>query len=105
MDETRFESALADMAQDAERIDDEDPRQMAGFMRKFFDRTGMPLGPGVEEAIRRMESGDDPDRIEEEMGDLLAGEEAELLQPGSGGLRGLRRRLRPPSVDKTLYEL
>ena len=105
MDEARVESALADMAHDADRIDEEDPRQMAGFMRKFFDRTGMPIGRGVEEAIRRMESGEDPDRIEEEMGDLLEGEEAELLQPGSGGLRGLRRRLKPPSVDETLYEM
>lgn len=105
LDETRMESVMGELAQDVEKIDEDNPRQMAGFLRKFFDRTGMPLGPSVQEAIRRMEAGEDPDRIEEEMGDQLAGEEAQLLTGGSGGLKQLERKLRPPNVDKTLYEL
>ncbi len=98
-------SVMGELAQDVDKIDEDDPRQMAGFLRTFFDRSGMPLGPGVQEAIRRMEAGEDPDRIEEDMGDQLAGEEARMLAGGSGGLKRLERRLRPPDVDKTLYEL
>jgi putative FmdB family regulatory protein len=105
LDEGRMESVMAEMAQDMERIDEHDPRAMAGFMRKFFDRSGMPLGPGIEEAIRRMESGEDPDKIEEEMGDLLDGEEHGLAPTGARGLSGLKRRLRAPEVDSTLHEL
>jgi hypothetical protein len=61
----------------------------------------------MEEAMRRMEAGEDPDRIEEEMGSLLEEEEPEFGEPeGSPGRLGsLRRRLRPPQVDETLYEL
>jgi putative FmdB family regulatory protein len=108
LDEARMERVMAEMAQEIDGVDEEDPRQMARVMRKLFDGTGLQLGPGMEEAIRRMEAGEDPDKIEEEMGDLLEGEEETLLGPGGGGrgrLRALRRRLRPPSVDRTLYEM
>jgi len=64
----------------------------------------MKLGPGVEEAIRRMEAGEDPEKIDEEMGDLLD-DEAPFLTGGSGGIKALRRKLRPPAVDDSLYEL
>ncbi len=57
----------------------------------------------MEEAIRRMEAGEDPDQIEEEMGDLLEDEDP-FSFGDSQSLKGLRRRL-PPSVDTTLYEM
>ena len=104
-DETRMEQVMAEMAREVDPASEDDPRQMAQMMRKLFDGTGMRLGPGMDEAIRRMEAGDDPDQIEEEMGDLLAGEEDSLFDPGGGGLRALSRKLKPPSVDQTLYEL
>ncbi len=40
-------------------------------MRRLFEATGMPVGAGMEEALRRMESGEDPEKIEEEMGDVM----------------------------------
>jgi putative FmdB family regulatory protein len=104
-DEVRMEAAMADLAADAERVDENDPRQMARFMRRFFERSGMPIGPGVEEAMRRMESGEDPDAIEDEMGDLLDQDGEAPAEPGPGGLARLARRLRAPQVDPTLYEL
>jgi hypothetical protein len=57
-----------------------------------------------EEALGRMESGEDPDKIEEEMGDLLDDENALFGSPGHR-LRAMPQRLRPPQVDKTLYAL
>ena len=87
-------------------VDESDPRQIAGLMRKVFDRTGMPLGDGMEEAMRRLEAGEDPERIEEEIGDLLEAEpgDDDASAPGER-IRRLSRRLRPPGVDTTLYEL
>jgi putative FmdB family regulatory protein len=108
LDEARMERVMADMAREVDGVDEDDPRQMARVMRKLFDGTGMSLGPGMEEAIRRMESGEDPDKIEEEMGDVLEGEDETMVGQGGGGrgrLRALQRRLRPPAVDRTLYEL
>lgn len=104
IDEARLEQAMASMAGEADRIDEDDPRQMAGLMRKLYDATGLELGQGMEEAIRRMEAGEDPDQIEEEMGDLLEGEDP-LASGGRCDLKRLRKRFRPPEVDETLYEL
>ena len=104
LDEARMEQALAEMAGEAENINEDDPRQMARMMRKLYDATGLPLGDGMEEAMRRMEAGEDPDAIEAEMGDLLDNDDI-LFGPGKSGLKGMTRRLRPPEVDKKLYDL
>jgi hypothetical protein len=77
---------------------------MAHLMRKLYDATGMKLGGGMEEAIRRLEAGEDPDKIDDEMGDLLEGE-GPFLMEGERSLKTLSKRLRPPSVDETLYEM
>ena len=108
MDDERMERAMAEIAREAEQVDEEDPRQMGRLMRRLFDSTGMPLGSEMEEAIRRLESGEDPDKVEEQMGDLLGGEDGSLsagTNGGGSGLKALRRKLTPPRVDKTLYEL
>ena len=105
IDENRMEQAMEAMAHEMEGINEEDPRQLASLMRKLYDTTGLRLGDGMEEAIRRMEAGEDPDKIEEEMGDLLGQEDPFMSGQGRRGLKGFRKRLRPPAVDDTLYEL
>jgi hypothetical protein len=71
MDESQLESAMESLASEADGIDENDPRQAANVMRKLFDATGMPLGGSMQEALKRMESGEDPEKIEEDMGDVL----------------------------------
>lgn len=119
MDEAKMERAMEAMAQEAEGMNEDDPRQMARMMRKLYDTSGMPLGPGMEEAMRRMEAGEDPDKIEEELGDVLEQEDPFGGEPGEGGeegeggkgpkhggsLRAISRKLKPPKVDETLYDL
>jgi putative FmdB family regulatory protein len=102
-DEARLERAMAELASEAERLDESDPKAMARLVRRLFRETGLPLGTGMEEAIRRMEAGEDPDRIDEELGDML--EQEEPVAEGADTLSRVRRRLRPPAVDDTLYEL
>lgn len=103
-DEVKMERVMEEMARETEGMSEDDPRQMARLMRKLRDATGMDLGEGMEEAIRRMEAGEDPDKIEEEMGDLLETEEPTFGQSGRS-LRHLSKRLKPPEVDETLYDL
>lgn len=101
LDEAKMEKAMAMLAGEAEKISDDDPRQAAQLMRKLSDATGLTLGAGMEEALHRLEQGEDPDRIEEEMGDLMEGEEPFLLEG-----RGKRGSKKPrPRVDETLYDL
>jgi putative FmdB family regulatory protein len=101
MDESKMEQAMSLLAREAESMDENDPRQAANLMRKLSDMTGLNLGPGMEEALRRMEAGEDPDQIEAEMGDLLEGEDPFSFGEKPSGLR----KTRPPRKDETLYEL
>ena len=103
IDEDRMEKAMAMLAGEADRIGEDDPRQAAALMRKLSDATGLNLGPGMEEALRRLERGEDPDRIEEEMGDLLEAEEPFLFDGKGPGAKGGKKSR--PRVDETLYEL
>jgi putative FmdB family regulatory protein len=114
VDEARLERAMEALAGDMDSIDENDPRQGAQLMRKLFSATGMPVGGGMEEALRRMEAGEDPEKIEEEMGDVfeedpfggLLGGEGTEKEPGEGkkNLARLRRML-PPAHDPELYEM
>lgn len=102
LDESRMERALGELAMEAEGINEEDPRQMAQFMRKFSEKSGLNLGDGVEEALSRLEAGEDPEAIEEQMGDLFDDENPFAPEVKKG------RRSRDsaaPFRDETLYEL
>jgi len=101
IDESKLEKAMSALASEAERINEDDPKQAAQLMRKLTDMTGLELGSGMEEALRRMEAGEDPEQIEAEMGDLLEDEDSIMFQ----GQRKSGRRKRPPRKDETLYEL
>lgn len=101
IDESKMEKAMSMLAGEADKINEDDPRQAAMLMRKLSDATGLNLGPGMEEALSRMERGEDPEKIEAEMGDLLEGEEPFMVGPKAkkGGKR------QKPLVDEKLYDL
>jgi putative FmdB family regulatory protein len=101
IDESKMEKAMSMLASEAEKIKDDDPRQAARLMRKLSEATGLKMGAGMEEALSRMERGEDPDRIEQEMGDLLEGEEPFVME-GKSSAAGKKEK---PAVDNTLYEL
>jgi len=101
IDESKMEQAMNLLANEAEQMDEDNPRQAADLMRKLTDMTGMNLGPGMEEALARMEAGEDPEQIEAEMGDLL--EEEDPFTFKQRVLKGLKKR--PPRVDEELYYL
>ncbi len=102
-DEGKMEQAMNMLASEAENINEDNPHEAANLVRKLTDMTGLELGNGMNEALARMENGEDPEKIEAEMGDLLEGEEP-FLMPGRKG-KGIKATLPEPSRDETLYEL
>ena len=104
VNEAALERAMTSLAGQAESMDDSDPRQAADLMKKFSKMTGMQFGDGMKEALARMEQGEDPEKIEEELGDLIESEDpfvaGEHQLDGSGGRRG-----RGPMRDPTLHEM
>ena len=105
IDESKLERAMMSLASEAENIDENDPRQAAKLMKKLFDATGLEIGGPMEEAIRRMEAGEDPDAIEEEMGDLFDDDDIFKNLGTKKGIKSLKRKYLPPSKDDTLYEM
>ena len=89
-DDPRVERAMMDLERDMEHLDENNPKHMAHIMRKMKDV--MPAGTMPKEldvAIKRLEAGEDPEKIEEDMGDVLGefmgGDEEGGGGPGGGG--------------------
>ena len=72
LDDPRMARAMAEMEREMEHLDENNPRHMAHIMRKM--KGLMPAGSMPKEmdiAIKRLEAGEAPEKIEEDMGDLL----------------------------------
>ena len=85
MDDPRVERAMMEMERDMEGLDENNPRHMAHMMKKMKDL--MPPGSMPKEldvAIKRLEAGEDPEKIEADMGDVL-GDFMGGPESGSGG--------------------
>ena len=128
MDDPRMEHAMMEMEREMSSLDEEnpDPRQMGRLMRRMSELTGEGGGDErMEEMIRRLESGEDPDKMEEEFGDVMGEDDGEGgglpgEEDGSGGgspgfenggakmLSLLRRRghsMQRRRADPELYEM
>lgn len=108
LDETRMEKAMEALAGEMEGLEGgggaEDPRAMARFMRRFTQMSGMEAGPKMEEMLRRLEAGEDPEAMEKEMGaDDMTDEEA--MSEFFKLKKAARGKKRKPKEDETLYFL
>lgn len=101
-DDPKIERVMGELERDMEHLDENNPRHMAHLMKKMKDV--MPPGTMPKEldvAIKRLEKGEDPEKIEEDMGDVLGdvlggGEDEGGLGTG-GGMGGYTR-------DSGLYD-
>ena len=89
MDDPKVAAVMNELERDMEHMDENNPRHMAHMMKRMKEI--MPPGTvtkEMDEAIKRLEKGEDPEKIEEEMGDLLGGmfgDEDEMGMGGGGG--------------------
>jgi putative FmdB family regulatory protein len=102
IDEAKMGKAMETLAAEAEHMNENDPRQAAQLMRRLTDMTGLKLGDKMEDALNRMEAGEDPEALEQELGDL---DENDLfkIDQGKGNLSKSRRPA--PRRDEALYEM
>ena len=71
-----------EISSDMADIDENDPRSMARAVRRMADEMGEDLGPELEHALGRLEAGEDPEKIEQELEEMGFGEDD---GPGSMG--------------------
>jgi len=105
IDEAKMERAMETLASQADGLDENNPRQAVDLMRRFSELTGLRLGDKMEDALARIEAGEDPEAVEKEMGDL---DESDLFKlDGTGGEKTAVRSVRKkaPRRDETLYEM
>jgi putative FmdB family regulatory protein len=97
-DDPRVERAMMEMERDMEHLDENNPRHMAHMMKKMKDV--MPPGTIPKEldvAIKRLEAGEDPEKIEADMGDVLGEFMGGPGEEGGGGGGGYTK-------DSGLYD-
>jgi hypothetical protein len=103
MDDPGMMAAMSEMEREMASMDEEnpDPRQMARMMRRMAELSGEGFDEGMEEMVRKLEEGQDPDKLEEELGEVLGdGGEGD-----DGGYGGFGRSARgAPTRDPHLYD-
>jgi hypothetical protein len=114
IDESKLEQLMSEMAPGMQDDgDQEDPKQMAHLMKRMFELTGGEPTGAMLEAIKRMEAGEDPDAIDEELGPAIDEQPDPFSSAGSAPTSkstaskrlAVRRLLQAPKVDPELYEL
>ncbi len=76
-EDARMEAAMGAMEQEFAHIDENDPRAMGRMMRRMAELSGEKIDGEMEEVVRKLEEGTDPDKLEEQFG--------EAGGPGEGG--------------------
>jgi hypothetical protein len=72
LDDPRVMRAMNEMERDMAHLDENNPRHMAQMMRKMKEIMPPETMPKeMETAIKRLEAGEDPEKIEADMGDVL----------------------------------
>jgi hypothetical protein len=102
----RMDRVMAEMQSEMAGIDESnpDPRALGRMMRKMTEATGQPMPKEMDQMIRRMEAGEDPEKLEEEFGDAFEGMDMPGEEtPGDPG--SPRHAIRRPARDPALYEM
>jgi len=107
----RMEREMMKMADEFSKMDEKnpDPRVMGRMMRRMMEASGQKLPGEMGEMLQRLEKGENPDKLEEEYGDVMEKMDGMDGMDGLGGEKGedwkmrLRRRV-PPRRDPKLYE-
>lgn len=115
-EDARMEAAMGAMESEFANVDENDPKAMARMMRRMSELTGEKIDGEMEEVVRKLEEGADPDALEEQLGGEAPGEPDpygdEMGMPGQppGGAEPPEKKHRfkarrmAPRRDPKLYD-
>jgi hypothetical protein len=115
-EDARMEAAMGAMEKEFSGVDENDPRAMARMMRKMSEMTGEKIDGEMEEVVRKLEEGADPESLEAQLGGAegpggedgmgddmgMGGEQAKPADPKERKHRFKARR--PLRRDPNLYD-
>ena len=86
LEDPKLARAMGEMERDMAGMDESNPRHLAHLMRKMQGLLpGGAMPKDMEAAIKRLEAGEDPEKIEADMGDVLGDFLGEGPGPGGAG--------------------
>lgn len=114
-DDPRMEAAMGAMEREFSNVDENDPRAMARMMRRMAEVSGEKIDGEMEEVVRKLEEGADPESLGDQFGGETPGamEDPDEMMPAgpesSEAVREARhrfkaRRLQAPRRDPKLYD-
>ncbi len=68
-EDSRMEAAMGAMEKEFSSVDENDPRAMGRMMRRMAELSGEKIDGEMEEVVRKLEEGADPESLEEQLGD------------------------------------
>jgi putative FmdB family regulatory protein len=92
----KAEGEMMKLLAKCDSLDENNPRQLGHFLEKMTEITGDIGGPEVKEFIKRLKAGEDPEKLEEQFGELMEDE-------GLGGPGGMGEG--PYGYDDSLYQM
>ena len=106
---SRMDEVLARMGERVQALDDEDadPREAVKVMKEMAAAGGLAFNKEVQEAMSRIEAGEDPGKIDEEFKEVFDTDNPFAEGEEDGAPRGVSwlRRLRGPARDPKWYDL
>jgi len=85
-DDARMEAAMGAMEKEFANVDENDPRAMGRMMRRMAELTGEKIDGEMEEVVRKLEEGADPDALEEQLGGAFPDEGGDPMGEGAASM-------------------
>lgn len=103
LDEEKMDALMLEMEGEMGVIneDNPDPKQLGHLMRKMTDLMGDKTPPELREMVKRLEAGEDPEKLESEFGGLGETGELDLFATVKKMVNGRHAPIRNPK----LYEM
>jgi hypothetical protein len=79
-----MEAAMSAMEGEFANVDENDPRAMGRMMRRMAELTGEKIDGEMEEVVRKLEEGADPESLEDQLGGGSPDDEGGMGDPYGG---------------------
>lgn len=96
-EDARMEAAMNAMESEFSSVDENDPRAMGRMMRRMSELTGEKIDGEMEEVVRKLEEGADPEALEEQLGGAFPDEQGGGMDDPYG--EGLMSGVGPEKMD------
>ena len=97
-EDAKMDAAMGAMEQEFASVDENDPKAMGRMMRRMSELAGEKMEGPLEEVVRKLEEGADPDSLEEQMG--VGEENSEDSGDPMGGGMGIDPDMPPANGPK-----